>query len=69
MFAETNFLKHMQETPNRNIDEMIKSLESQNSMLKKVIKHMKDKNFPLIDNEEDIRKLINNLVSLDFDKK
>jgi hypothetical protein len=59
----------MPETPNKNIDEMIKHLESQNSMLKRVITHMKEKNFPLTENEEDIRKIINNLVNLNYQNK
>jgi uncharacterized membrane protein len=59
----------MPDTPNKNIDEMIKYLESQNSMLRKVITHMKDRNFPLTENEEDIRKIIHNLVKLDYQNK
>jgi uncharacterized membrane protein len=59
----------MPDTPNKNIDEMIKYLESQNSMLRKVITHMKDRNFPLTENEEDIRKIIHNLAKLDYQNK
>ena len=44
------------------IDELIHYLETQNSVLKKVIEHMADKDFPYTDNEEDIRQIINSML-------
>ncbi len=46
----------------KKIDELIHYLETQNSVLKKVIEHMADKDFPYTDNEEDIRQIINSML-------